>query len=96
MGLRFRSGFKRINFKIIVLIFALLEYKLFETLGTKEYSCNNICVHVPIQIQIYKIMAFNLSSELFNKGQVQLETLKYWILFPLKNVKLASVLCHHK
>ena len=40
----------------------------------------------------YKIMAFILSLELFNKGQVQVEKLKYWILFPLKSGKLTHAL----
>ena len=30
---------------------------------------------------------------IFNYVQKQAETLKYWILFPLKNGKLTSVLC---
>ena len=38
-------------------------------------------------------MTFILSSELFNKGQAQAETVKYWILFPFKSRKLAPILC---
>ena len=64
-----------------------------------QYGQNNATTITSVCLCQYKykckITTFILYSELFNKGQVQAETLKknYWILFPLERSKLTPILC---